>query len=499
MKTMSAFNKIKSNKALVPYLLMILGMGLFLLSNGKWIIPIFTWIAPVFLIRAFRDFKRWYSFIAFFVLIAFVHSIRLKGMIPAPEMIYYMYVVSFSIFMVLPYVVDRWLTKRKNGFLTTLAFPIVSVIAEYIVAISSDHAGSWCSLAHTQDNLALMQITSITGTWGLTFVIAWFGSATNYFWDKRQEIASIKKSIILFSTIIFSVFLYGQIRNSYFPSNSKTVRIASIIHNESLADSSNFTQDIKRLPAFRNQTYQIQTKLFDLSIKAANEGAKIIFLHEASLLVLKDDEKELVDRGCKLASDKNVYFGLSLFVLPRDFPNTLGEAKIVWINPEGNIIWEFNKAYPTPSDPILPGEKNIKTFDSPYGRIASAICFDMDFPTFINQAGKKDVDIMLVPANDWKEITPYHANMSKLRTIENGFSMVRCTGRGLSTAVDYNGKVLNQLNYFQTEENTMISDVPIKGVKTIYAKMGDWFVWVCIIGLLFIFGKVFYRRKTIEQ
>jgi len=496
---MSAFNKIKSNETLAPYLLMILGMILFLFSNGKWTIPIFTWIAPVFLIRAFRNFKRWYSLFAFFVFIVVVHSIRLKGMIPAPGALYYIIIISGSTFIILPYFLDRWLSKSINGFTATLVFPIASLIAEYAVSISNGYAGSWGSIAHTQDNLALMQFTSITGMWGLTFIIAWTGSAMNWFWDKRFEIANIKKSIILFCMIIFSIFLFGQIRNSFFSSDSNTVRVASIIHNESLADSTNFIQDIKRLSAFRNQTSQTQTKLLSLSQKAADEGAKIIFLHEASLLVLKDDEKELVDKGCKLARDKNIYFGMSLFVMPKDFPKTKGEAKIVWIDPKGNIIWDFNKAYPTPSDPINAGEKIIKTFDSPYGRIASVICFDMDFPTFINQAGKKNVDIMLVPANDWKEITPYHANMSKLRAIENGFSMVRCTGQGLSLAVDYNGKVLNQLNYYQTEENIMISDVPIKGIKTIYAKMGDWFVWVCIIGLLFIFGKVFYRRKNKEQ
>ena len=497
MELRSIFYRIKLKESLVPYLLMILGMVLFLFSNGKWIIPIFTWIAPIFLIRAFRNFKRWYSLIIFFVFIVVVHYIRLKGMIPAPEIIYYMYVVSFGIFMVLPYIMDRWLTKRINGFLATLVFPIVSVIAEYIVAISSGQAGSWCSLAHTQDNLALMQFTSITGMWGLTFIIAWTASAMNWFWDKRFEIANIKKSIILFSVIIISVFLFGQIRNRFFSSDSKTIRIASIIHNESLADSSNFTQDISRLPAFRNQTALIHTKLLKLSSKAADCGAKIIFLHEASLMVLSDDEKTLIDKGCKLAKDKKVYLGLSLFTVPKEFPQTLGEAKIIWIDPEGNIIWDFNKAYPTPSDPINAGEKIIKTFDSPYGRIASAICFDMDFPTFINQAGKKNVDIMLVPANDWKERTPYHANMSKLRAIENGFSMVRCTGRGLSSAVDYKGNMLSQLDYYKTKENIMISDVPMKGAKTIYANMGDWFVWLCIIGLLFIFWKAFYKRKTI--
>ena len=496
MESMSAINKTKSNEILVSYLFLIFGMGLFLFSNGKLIIPIFAFIAPVFLIRAFRTIKRWYGRILFFALMVILRSIQLKGMIPAPGMMYYMIILSGSIFIVLPYIIDRWLSKKINGFASTLIFPIASVIAEYLVSVSNGYAGSWCSLAHTQNNLALMQITSVTGMWGLTFIIAWVGSAMNYFWDKRREIVTIKKSIILFSAIMLSVFLYGQIRNRFFSSNSNTVRIASIIHNESLADSTNFIQDIKRLSAFRNQTSQTQEKLFNLSLKAVDAGAKIVFLHEASLLVLKDDEKELVARGCKLAKDKNIYFGLSLFVMPTDFPKTKGEAKIVWINPKGNLIWNFDKAYPTPSDPIEPGEKTIKTFDSPYGRIASVICFDMDFPTFINQAGKKDVDIMLVPANDWKEITPYHANMAKLRAIENGFSMVRGTGQGLSLAVNYNGKVLNQLNYYQTKEHIMISDVPTKGTKTIYAKTGDWFVWACLIGLLLIIGRIYFIRKT---
>ena len=154
MKTMLAFNKIKSNNILVPYLLMIFGMGLFLLSNGKWIIPIFTWIAPIFLIRVFRDFKKWYEIFAFFVLAVIIHSIRFNGMIPAPSVLYYMIIISATIFIVMPYAVDRWLSKKINGFVTTLIFPIVSVIAEYVVSISSGYAGSWASLAHTQDNLA---------------------------------------------------------------------------------------------------------------------------------------------------------------------------------------------------------------------------------------------------------------------------------------------------------------------------------------------------------
>lgn len=492
---MTLFNKIKSNQILMPYLLMIMGMVLFLLSNGNWIVPVFTWIAFVFLIRAFRTFKKWYGRFLFFVLIVVTQSLKFKGMIPAPSMVYYIIMLTGGIIILLTFVADRWSSKRINGFAATLIFPIISILFEYLAASSNPIAGSWGSLAHTQDNLSLMQITSITGMWGLTFLITWLGSALNWFWDKRNEIAKIKKSAACFIIIYFSVILYGQVRNRFFSSNSNTVRIASIVHNESLSDSTNLLQDIKKLSAFRGFASQTQTKILGLSLKAADEGAKIIFLHEGSLWVLKENKKELVIKASKLARDRNIYFGLSLVVMPTDFPTTKAENKIVWIDPKGNIIWDYDKAYPTMTEALNPGEKKIKTFDTPYGKIASVICFDMDFPTFINQAGKKNVDIMLVPANDWRDVTPYHANMAKLRAIENGFSIVRATGQGLSLAVDYKGKVLNQLNYYQTKENIMISDIPIKGVHTIYAKFGDWFVWVCIIGLLFIIGREYLRKK----
>ena len=404
--------------------------------------------------------------------------------------------LSGSIFIMLPFFADRWLSKRINGFAATLIFPIVSVLLEYLTAATNPIAGSFGSLAHTQDNLALMQITSITGMWGLTFLITWLGSTLNWFWDKRHEIATIKKSVALFTIIIFSIVLYGQIRNRFFSSSSNTVRIASIVHNESMSDSTNFLQDIKLLSGFRDFASQTQTKVLGLSQKAADQGAKIIFLHEGSLWVLKENEKKLVTKASKFARDKDIYFGLSLVVMTTDFPKTKAENKTVWIDPKGDIIWDYDKAYPTLTEPLNAGEKKIKTFDTPYGKIASVICFDMDFPTFINQAGKKNVDIMLVPANDWKALTPYHPNMAKLRAIENGFSMVRATGQGLSLAVDYNGKVLNQLNYYQTEEHIMISDVPIKGVKTNYARLGDWFVWLCLFGFLCIIGRIYYFRKT---
>ena len=109
----------------------------------------------------------------------------------------------------------------------------------------------------------------------------------------------------------------------------------------------------------------------------------------------------------------------------------------------------------------------------------------MDFTSLINQAGEKNIDIMLVPAWDWRAIDPLHARMAVFRAIENGFSMVRQTGNGLSIAVDYEGHTLSAMDQFTSDNNTMISQIPAKGVKTIYRMIGDSFAWLCVIGFLF--------------
>jgi apolipoprotein N-acyltransferase len=29
----------------------------------------------------------------------------------------------------------------------------------------------------------------------------------------------------------------------------------------------------------------------------------------------------------------------------------------------------------------------------------------------------------------------------------------------------------------------MVSQVPTRGVRTIYTRLGDWFAWLCLVGL----------------
>ena len=91
---------------------------------------------------------------------------------------------------------------------------------------------------------------------------------------------------------------------------------------------------------------------------------------------------------------------------------------------------------------------------------------------------------MLVPGSDWKEISPYHTYVASLRGIENGFNIVRSTFKGFSASFNYKGQLLSSNDFFNTDEVILYSDVPVKGQKTIYSFLGDYFAWLCIIFFL---------------
>ena len=121
--------------------------------------------------------------------------------------------------------------------------------------------------------------------------------------------------------------------------------------------------------------------------------------------------------------------------------------------------------------------------ETEYGKIAPAICADADYPGFVRQAGKNNVDIMFIPANDWKAIDTIHPQMVVSRAIENGFSLVHPAGPGLSIAKDNFGNAISSMDCYCTDEQIMFADVPTHRTPTLYAIAGNWFAWICMAAL----------------
>jgi apolipoprotein N-acyltransferase len=220
----------------------------------------------------------------------------------------------------------------------------------------------------------------------------------------------------------------------------------------------------------------------------AQSGARIVVWDETAIRTTAQEESSVIFQGGTLAREENIYLLMGLRVyLPPDSSSGLTvkafENKAVLIGPDGSVLWNYHKGNPMPGSREVGGDKEVQWMNTPIGVLGSVICYDMDNPGFIRQAGRARVGLLLVPTWDWPAIENLHMAMAQFRAVENGFSIVRSTREGYSAAFDGLGNPL-ALSGRNTSERTLIADVPVESVWTVYPLLGDWFGWLCVAGLI---------------
>ena len=469
--------------------------ALLLFSNGANTVPLAAWLAPVFVLRFVRRQSLKVGLPVTYVLLVAAFAFQFRGMVPIPGVAYYFFLVVWGTPLVLPYIIDRLVAHKLIGLRASLVFPAAWAATEYI--LSRGLYATWGSVAYSQyGNLALLQVLSVTGLWGITFLIGWFAAVCNWLWEEGLDSKQARVGAWLCVGTIASVILLGGAHMALFPPSSPTVRVASISKRKVDPElSAEVSRRMFQGEATSEDMEGIQRWATamdnDLLLRAEEEmraGAKIVFWGETNAPVLEEDEAAFVTRGSEMAAKYHVYLGMALGVWNRGKTPPL-ENKLVLIQPNGQVAWEYNKTRPVPGSEAalqVRGDGKLRDLDTPYGRLSSIICYDGDFPQLLAQAGALGVDVMLDPSNDWRAIDPWHTQMASFRAIEQGFNLVRHTSQGLSAAFDYQGRRLAAMDHYQTTDYAMVSQVPTRGVRTIYSRVGDWFGWVCLAGLVLL-------------
>jgi apolipoprotein N-acyltransferase len=393
-----------------------------------------------------------------------------------------------GLLIVLPLFVDRLLTRKINGFSSTLVFPAAWVSMEYLVSRISP-LSTFGMIGYTQyGNLPLMQIVSITGIWGLSFMVIWFSSVINWAWEQEFRFELVKKGFAVYVAINLAILLYGEFRLDKHHTG-KMVRVA--------ASSSSYDVIGMFRQAIKSGTYpplSLNIRTFDDFIaKAALTGNRIVFWEEYALITSEADEGQIIEHARIKAMEKGILLGLPMGVLKSRGAKHLLENQVVWIAPDGQILTKYRKSFTAPWEKSSNLNKEVSVFQTGFGKVGTVICFDMDFPSLIRQAGKNHVELMLVPSHDWRGIAPFHSHMAVFRAVENGFSLVRPAGEsGVSISSDPYGRALSCLDNPYSQDKIMMADVPIHHVKTIYSTVGDLFAWLAIAGLVMV---SFFRNK----
>jgi apolipoprotein N-acyltransferase len=497
----------------LSYLWLVMAAALFLLAASRWGIPLAAWLAPLFLLRFVRTQHPLPGLLLAWLARSVVAAFVLQGILVFPGIVYYVIVVLLAGLATLPYLADRLITPRLNGFVATLVFPLAVTSVEYLSSFGP--IGTFLSVAYTQyGNLPLMQLVSVTGIWGITFLLTWFAAVVNWAWEREFVWPTVRGGALLYASILAVVLLGGGARLTFFPPLATTVRVAGLSASQAavtafnqqlppailaLLESGRATQADRALA--RSAFTTIDNDLLARSQEEARAGAKIVVWPESSPTganILQEDVPSLIQRAGALAQQEDIYLDMGLGVfLPAGGKGPFLKDEAVLLDPTGHVVWTYEKSHPAPGEQglFILGDGKVPIVDSPYGRLANVICYDADYPGTVRQAGQAGADLLFVLSDELSGYDPYHTQMATFRALENGFSLVRPTSKGLSMAVDYEGRVLAASDYFSTDQQVMVAYVPMHGVRTIYATIGDLFAWLCLIGLLAFTGMAIIQSR----
>ena len=476
----------QENKSSVPshrrdLIWLALGSGLLVFTTWRLNVPLAAWLAPIFLMRFVRNQRRWYTALAVLPCMAAASIFTKWGAWPMEAGLQVATLTLAVLPLALALCVDRYGARKLTGLWGTLVFPATYVALDY--AMTALPLGTVFSLAPTQYHVkGLLQLAAVTGLWGISFILTWLAPVANLLWEQGFDSRRARAAAGTYAACIALILLAGEARLVVARPAALTVRVAGITiahqrnYVDEVVDLGTPTEAVNRLAP---ELSSLEDALFAESEKAAAAGARVIFWSEGAAVLSSDHRDSFTRRASAFAKRHGVYLVPAYQVL-LDGQTTMDNG-LLMISPDGEIAYRYTKTqswYATASDGVL------HSIETPFGRLATAICFDMDFPAFIRQVTGQGVDIMLVPAFDTLGTRPYHTEVGLMRSVELGFSVVRQTNEGTSMAVDYQGNLLATQDFFTTAQRTMVADVPTQGVATIYGVLGDFVPWLCLLTLV---------------
>ena len=180
----------------------------------------------------------------------------------------------------------------------------------------------------------------------------------------------------------------------------------------------------------------------------------------------------------------------------------VNNANEAWLfSDKGDLIYTYQKQHLVPyieKDYDTLSEE-VKVVSTTLGRISTVICYDINFPYFINKLGREHIDVFLVSSWDWDAIAEFHSNEFRYRAIENGFNAIKSTANGNMISVDYKGRVLSYFISKDCQDYFLVNTINTKGVKTLYSYIGIFFNYFYLVAIICILISGIIKDKLCPQ
>jgi len=417
-----------------------------------------------------------------------------------------------------------WIVQRlamRSIELACIGAPFVWVSFEFVRARLPEISFPWNLLGYpAAANAGLIQLTTITGIYGLSFLVAAFNALLA--WAETGPSAAARRRLGMLATAaacVIAAMLIGP-RLVPQPQANHAARAVQLNFPEAVDYGSNW---------FAAHTSDM---LEAARLSLAHQG------HDVDLLVWPEapapfsyQDPTFAEFASRLATKFGHPFLVGVIEWKPPAENGVNTAHAALVpfnsallfNPQGQRIFSYDKIHLVPfgeyepfplihevvnrvSDEVggfrkgqtygvgpLPGGYSLGVF----------ICYEAIYPGEVRHFAADGAALLVNISNDgWfgrSAAARQHLLMARVRAVENRRWLLRVTNNGYTASVDPYGRIYEPL----PTDVRASADLPydFRTDRTIYTRFDDWFAWLCVavsaILLALTFGKGNVSRDSI--
>jgi apolipoprotein N-acyltransferase len=400
-----------------------------------------------------------------------------------------------------------WLTRRGEGrgISALCSFPVLWVGGELIRSYLLT-GFPWANLGYSQyRTLPLIQISDLTGVYGVTFLVA-FANVVFYrmwLWFRKKEAPYPVRGFLALLVLLAASLGYGFTALNKVE-NGPLQRVLLV--------QGNIPQDVKWNPAFMESTVATYERL---TRKGCQTGGTLVVWPESALPFFFQGEPSYAARVKSLAVELKscLVTGSPAFEKEGELTHYLNSAFL--ISPTGAVLGRSDKLHLVPFGEYVPlaslfpfvnklvagiGDfrpgRSAVPLETTGGKIGVLVCFEGIFPEVARAYVQAGAGILVNITNDaWfgRSSAPYqHLSMTVFRAVENRVPLVRAANTGISSVIDSKGHIRGMTSLF--EEATLGAQVRRGEGGTFYSRHGDIFALVCL-GACGVIGLWCFRKR----
>lgn len=391
-----------------------------------------------------------------------------------------------------------------------LAVPALWVSLEFVRSLT--HYGfTW---GYLSDSLyaqpKLIQISSLTGAWGVSFLIA----LVNLLFFRALKHRQVRFVLAGLGVITLALLTGYFLVNSDATQTVRSLEIAIVHSHVNQRDRSSPSQTDRLVELYASQVEQSVQGPVDL-----------IVLPETILPAFILRNPEVFSRFSSLAITKQAWMIVGTIDYRLDHPGALYNTAAL-LSPQGQLVSTYDKVQLVPfSTEYFPFIERLRQWGSlkdllnrvPLGSIspgaqfqplradlgsfATPICFESIFASisrYFVQAGSQA--IITITNDGWFKDSlalPQHFAKGVFRAVETGRYFVQASNAGISGIVSDKGVILETTD--AKTEKTLRGRIVLHDGWTLYTRYGDWFIVLLSLFLAAGLGSALFRTRGITR